>query len=488
MATLHVGPGGLASLGAASAKAQPGDIVEVAAGVYRERLQLTTPGVTWRSSERHAAIIDGGWGGNDYDDEFSIQVGIGAADIRFDGFAIRNCEGRAFVAGSKARGSVIENLLVDNCGTSAFVLQDAVGVTVRGVVATRLGMAWEAGRRPSVAGSVIMVRAANCVIEDCVVAYGHGEGINIGRGSRGCVVRGCVVFDNSHLCLYFNRCVGCTAEGNILFLTGETRRNAGNQDAWPAGVVFGDEGSENMQTNPHSAGNTFHGNLVVNAGTLLHVRNNRNNYDTLLDAETRITENSFIGGPLTRVGLALDPNEAGRGQHRALISGNVIDMSNAAGDTLARGVAGPRWVANAWSSTAPIGAGTAADVVGDLGLVDPGAALANEFPQPGHNLTLANYRPHADSPLVGAGPDGASLGALEPLPIEPPVDPPPPPPPPVWDALIERAAAVGVQLATQADALAAAGEAVGVASLAHDAAADELAALLTLLDELKQAG
>ena len=467
------GEGGtLPTLNAAARVAAAGDTVVVAPGVYREALKLETPGVTWRSEQPGQAIIDGGWAGDSYDHEFSIQVGIGAANIQFGGFAIRNCEGRAFVAGSKAKGSVIENLRIDNCGTSAFVLTDAVNVAVRGVIATRLGMAWEAGRRPSVAGSVILVRATDCLIEDCTVAYGHGEGIDIGRGSRGCTVRGCTIFDNSHLGLYFNRCIECIAEGNLIFLTGEARRNAGDRDNWPAGIVFGDEGSENMQTNPHSAGNIVRGNVVVNCGTLLHVRNNAHNYDTLLDAATRITENTFIGGPLTRVGLALDPNEAGRGQHRAVIANNVIEMSNAPGATATRGVSGPRWERNAWSGLPPIGVGTAADVTGALGLTDPGAALTNEFPQPGHSADLDAYRPRVGSPLILA--DGV-LGALQPLAGEPPVEPPPDPDEDGvdWDALLVTAQTIDANLASVAMAL--------------DAAQSELAALRAELEGYRAA-
>ena len=503
------GAGGtLPSLAAAVKVATTGDTVIVAPGVYKEALKLETPGVAWLSEEPWGAIIDGGWAGDSYDHEFSIQVGIGAANIQFSGFAIRNCEGRAFVAGNKARGSVIENLRIDNCGTSAFVLTDAVGVTVRGVVATRLGMAWEAGRRPSVAGSVIMVRAEDCLIEECVVAYGHGEGIDIGRGSRNCVVRGCTIFDNSHLGLYFNRCVECIAEGNFIFLTGETRRNAGDEANWPAGIVFGDEGSENMRTNPHSAGNVARGNVVVNCGTLLHVRNNKQNYDTLLDAGTRIENNTFVGGPLTRVGLALDPNEAGRGPHRATIRGNVIEMSYAPGATAARGVAGPRWEHNAWSRLPPIGVGTASDVTGALGLTDPGAALTNMFPEPGHSADLDAYRPTAGSPLIGAGPDGATLGALEPLPVEPPpvVDPPPPEPPPTpagpdWDALRVLAVTSATQLSSAQVNVTEAQKHTDAAAVllnlsmlrladarqAQTDAASQLAALLAALDEARGA-
>ena len=482
------------TLAAANAAARTGDTVVVAPGVYRERLQLTTPGVTWRSETPGAAVIDGGWSGRDYDDEFSIQVGIGAANVTLDGFTIRNCEGRAFVAGAGAKGSIISNLRIDNCGTSAFVLHEAEGVTVRGVMATRLGMAWEAGRRPSVAGSVILVRATDCLVENCTVAYGHGEGIDIGRGSRRCTVRGCTIFDNSHLALYFNRCVDCLAEGNLLALTGFAPRNVGD-GGWPAGVVFGDEGSENMQTNPHSAGNVFRGNVVVNCGTLLHVRNNAHNYDTQLDASTRIERNTFVAGPLTTVALQINANQAGRPHGPARVSGNVVDMTGAAaGADTVRGGDGLAWAANAWTRLPPAQARGAGDVVGPLGLARPDAALANDFPNAGLTLALDNYRPTPGSRLLDE--EGAAFGALEPLPAEPARDDEEPPAPD-WDALramvaeaTTRLAAAGANVAearrvaaTTAAAWALAVEQLDAAQGQQAAAADSLASLLAALNE-----
>lgn len=424
-------------MAAANAAAQGGDEVVVGGGVYRERLALKTPRVTWRSEERWGAVIDGGWDGTlpDGDDDgvFANLVGLGAEGVQVIGFTIRNCMRGAYLAG---RATLLQDCRIDNCATAAVVIGDAASATVDGCVCTRMGMAWEAGRRPSVSGSVILVRATGCTVRRCVVAYGYGEGIDIGRGSRDCLVSECVVVDNAHLALYFNRCVNCVAEGNVLFLTGDARRNVGD-GGWPAGVVFGDEGSENMRTNPHSEGNTFRGNLVVNAGTLLQVRNNKGNYDTRLDERTVIEQNTFVAGACTETGWQVNANPHGRPHGPAWVAGNVIDMSGAkAGADIVRGGEGLRWEGNAWSRQPPAQARSESDLIGELGLVNAGAALANEFPSPAHSLALDNYRPRAESPLVRAG---AVIGALEPLPVEPPEEPPeepePPLPPPDWDAL-----------------------------------------------------
>lgn len=193
----------------------------------------------------------------------------------------------------------------------------------------------------------------------------------------------------------------------------------------------------------------------------------------------------------------------GRAHEAALIADNVIDMSHAqAGATAVNGGVGPRWLRNGWSVAPDVVARSASDVTGVLGLGNPGAALANEFPEPEHSLVLDNYRPVAGSPLIGAGIDGATIGALEPDGVTPP--PPPPPPPPVvvdWATLRGMVAAAATYLAaTGANVAEAQKHADGAAALLNLAmlrladaqqeqtrAAAEMAALLAKMNEYQQA-
>jgi len=477
----------LPTLGAANAVAQPGDEVIVAEGIYREQLSIKTPRVVWRSESPGGAIIDGGWNGKTPGNNGN-WVGVGGDGVRFEGFTIRNVPGRAIYIGGD--NCLIENLRIDMTGTAGLIVGGATKTTVRGVVLTRASMEWEGGQKQSAAGSLMVIESTECVVEDCTVAYGYGEGINIGRGSRECVVRGCTIFDNAHLGLYFNRCVDSLGENNLIFLTGYEPRNVG-AERWPAGIVFGDEGSEKMRNHPHGSGNVARGNVVVNCGVLVDVRNNAKNYNTQLDGQTVIQNNTLIAGPCTRFGFNIPANQHGRAHGEALIADNVIDMSQAADGAMAvNGGRGPRWTHNAWSVAPGDVARSASDVVGALGLVNPGAALSNEFPDPSHNLLLSSYRPRVGSPLIGAGIDGATMGALEP--DGPTTEPPPPPPPVDWDALLEKAASAGARLAAIGEAgnkareqLVEANQQMAIMSLAHEDAADELAALLTMLDEYR---
>lgn len=130
---------------------------------------------------------------------------------------------------------------------------------------------------------------------------------------------------------------------------------------------------------------------------------------------------------------------------------------------------------------------------------DPGPTLVS-VAGAGHSLDVDNYRPDADSPLIGAGLDGATIGALEPLPDGPPPpddDEPPVPAPVDWPALaalvIEattRLSAAGRDVAearqhaaAAASALVLAGERLASAQVEQAAAADALAALLAKMNE-----
>jgi hypothetical protein len=129
---------------------------------------------------------------------------------------------------------------------------------------------------------------------------------------------------------------------------------------------------------------------------------------------------------------------------------------------------------NAWTQQPPANMRGAGDLVGPVGLVNPGAAVAGSGATGLTVFDVDNYRPRGDSPLVGAGPDGLTWGALEPVTTEPPPDPDPDPEPeegPDWAALLELAASIGEQLA--------------VANMAGEAAREALGELLLRLDEYR---
>jgi hypothetical protein len=103
---------------------------------------------------------------------------------------------------------------------------------------------------------------------------------------------------------------------------------------------------------------------------------------------------------------------------------------------------GVRLEGNFWTAGVPAGLPASNQALRSAALVAPLATVADGF-------SIDNYRPVAGGPL-----DGAGIGALEPLPVEPPVDPPPDPEPAVdWAALRTLAAEATAEVVTASQAL-----------------------------------
>ena len=232
-------------------------------------------------------------------------------------------------------------------------------------------------------------------------------------------------------------------------------------NVWPGGLVIGDEEGYAGENYEHSRGIQVRGNLIVNCGVGIGVRNNvsKTGYDTQLIGSL-IEHNTVVAGPLTRTAINVGVNERGRPHRDSYVRYNVIDLSGAEGGAEAAtgDATNVTWRDNGWT-VAPAQPFRHADDVVGFELVNPAAALSSGFPTAEHSLSIGNYRPRAGSPVAAAG-----LGALGPDGPEPPVEPPPGPD---WAALI------GAVEAAQAN--------VAAMSLAQEAAAGELAALLELL-------
>lgn len=422
--------GTLPTLAAAAAVVKPGDVVDIAPGVYRERLICNVPRVTWRSTVPGAAVIDGGWNGKTLGDK-PAQIAVSAAGVVLDGLTVRNAPGDGIGVGRGAHGTQVLRCTTDTTYSGGIICNAGErlnDVLISECVVLRAGSSWPAGRRPLVSGSMNLVRCYGAIVERCKVGYGYGEGINIDKGSVGVIVRGCIIFDNAHLCIYFNRSRDCLAEGNLLYLTGLAERNQSDGN-WPAGIVIGDECGGNADTFPFGGGNVIRGNVIVNCGTLLWVRNNATatGYNTSLDAATIMEHNTLVAGPLTRAGIRINENVKGRPHGPAKVRGNAVHFTHAApgADMATNGGAALVWERNAWTQAPPRTCDGPGDVIG-FQLVDAGAAIPSGWPAGEVTANLEHYRPTPLSTLIGAGPDGSTIGALAAASEEPPVEPPPP--------------------------------------------------------------
>jgi len=465
--------GTLPTLRAAAQLVEPGDVVEVGPGVYHEKLEIATPRTVWRSVEPGAAILDGRYGpellvggrtphlpapasaGYLPNGQYAPMIRLAAAGVVVDGFTVRNVAGRGIVAGED--DCTVRNCRVDFCYGGGIMAGGPAGVqkkniTIEGCTFTRLAMCYFDPEREGVAeavpGSANLLELADSVFRGNTIAYAYGEGINIGRNSDRILVEGNVVHTLHHLCLYFNRTIGSTARGNVLLHLYDPRYE-GRPGAWPHGVVFGDERQpgQAMDKAHYQRDNTFEFNVVIGLGTLLSVRNNQaaDGYDTQL-LNCRIAHNTFVALSGTDAGIVIQGNMQGRVHKGSVFEGNIVHFANArAGAEIARGApAGIAFQRNAWTRTPPAGFVGAGDVTGEMQLTAPGATLGGMYPDPFTTYNANNYRPLPLSPLIGAGPDGSTIGALAAGSDEPP-DPPPPPPVDLT-ALVELATAAVQEL------------------------------------------
>ena len=428
------GSGDFTTLAAAAKAVRPGDIVAIKPGVYRERLVANMAGVTWQAAAGAAAgsvVIDGEWNGRDIYPAPG-QITVGAEGVVLRDLTVIRAAGDGIAVGRGGHESIIERCRVHGAASGGIIL-NPTGEVLRGVLVTECmiseaGSAWAVRRSGGVSGSLNIIRGEACVVRKTVVCYGWGEGINIGKGSRRCVVEACTVFDNAHLGIYFNRSQECEARNNVVFLTGYQPRQVGRAD-WPSGIIIGDEVGEKANQFDHSRANRIVNNLVVNAGTLIAVRNNAadDGYDTQIDEETLIAHNTLVAGPCTTKGINIVPNQVGRPHGRATIRDNAVHFEHAAaGGQIAAAPGGLNWQRNAWSRRPPAVVAGEEDIVG-FQLSNPGAALGNAYPKATANISPDNYRPPADSPLLGAATNGGNVGAFGAAgdrPEDPPTDPP----------------------------------------------------------------
>ena len=393
---------------------------------------------------------------------------INAPGVTLKGLAVRDCPGRGILV--SASDVTVDECHVENTYHGAIAVigdgQSISGVKVVNSTFTQMSRSWDVGDRPTVNGGFQIHNVTDSLIAANHLSYGWGECFNVGRNSRRVELVGNVAHSFNHVLLYFNRCQDCVARDNILYHLPDAPQVTDRDEA-AAGIVFGDERGPKLDKYEFGAGNVVTGNLVVNCGKLLQVRNNAlagegAGYDTQL-RDTRIDGNTFVAGPLTISGISILENMRGRRHVDSVFRGNVV-YGTAANMCNAPGV---RFEGNGWTSRPPATMRGPGDIVRDLALVNPSP--------PTGEIEPFKYRPRLDSPLVL---DGGYIGALPPA--EDDTVPDGPPPAPV-DAAALRAA-----ITAALDHLDGAEGKLALASAALTNAANDVATAAAKLTEIER--
>ena len=456
MAELHVGAAfALRTLVQAAAVAKGGDTVFVHAGVYAAGFKPPA-GTTWVGAEgEERPVIDGGWKGGNLSpaDANGYGVMVSAAGVTLRDFEVRNVAGRGVVIGAGGDKFTLEDFEIHHTFSGGLACNGS-GKPITGIAIRRghvhdisLSGRW---RETPVSGCFLFKDANNLLVEDVLIERGHGEGIAAGFRSHGVVFRRVTVRDTTHLAMYVANCAtDVLVEDCVVYQTGaaEFRQHDGDVGA---GFVVGDEVAEGKDDNrPHSENVTLRRCVAVNCVQALQVRNGTKVKNGLLDGyDTRIQNLlvercTFVGGPEARAGIGAGENDQGAKVRGTIVSCVMaFDMMQPGGEQERVEPPGIVLAGNFWTAAVPAGLPASNRAVRSAALVAPLATVADGF-------SIDNYRPVAGGPL-----DGAGIGALEPLPVEPPVDPPPDPEPAVdWAALRTLAAEATAEVVTASQAL-----------------------------------
>lgn len=432
----RIGQGGdFASIGAAMKAAKPGDEFFLLTGVYNERLVVEVADTIWQAEPGHDPLLDGGWNGHTIEKDGGALFAAKAPGVTIRGLRGRNSKGPGIaVSASKA---TINDVHVFNCYKHGFLAngpgaERLTGLLIENCSAVKLcqGMAVDP-KNEAVGGGCTVVGVFDSIIRWCVFGDCYKELFNIDRGSQRVLIYGCIGYDSNHGIIYFNCSSDNTVENCVFYLTYDDKYRNRKNGNFPACVIFGDERGALAEGFPRQKNNRFINNVVGPVGRFVEVRNNAKTigggYNTILNGH-EVSGNSFIAGSETSEGITIDDNAYGLEHLNSIVRDNVFEFTAARPNAvLSRGGAGDiEFSHNAWS-TAPIarmrGDG---DVVGDLRLVNPAAAIVKDAETCETDFDVANYRPAAGSPLIGASTNKGTLGALEPGEQEPPDDEEPP--------------------------------------------------------------
>lgn len=422
------------TLAKAEGRVQPGDEVRIRTATYRETLTIKVRNTTWKADTGQKPILDGRYhdglfrpdGTLPHPDpsagylptsENGSMVLLREDGITLDGITVQNCAG----AGIAVTGSncTIRNCRVDFTYITSIRVNPGASfidnVVLENNICTRSSVTYydpqRTGDSPqNVSGVIKMGRTRDGIIRNNICAFGHGEGINVGKGSYRTIVEGNIVHTCNHVHIYINRSIDVIVRNNLVYHL-YTKDYLGVNERPPTAIVIGDENTKSDSW-PNSAGGEIYNNIVVGLGTLFGVRNGKN-YNTQLD-KCYVGYNTFIGGSLTELGVQIGANLYNRPHRNSLFENNIIfnapRMSQAGG-----AISGITFRNNLWGEQPDQAMRGPNDRIGNPNLVNPTAKIEGKFPDPSTNIDPRNYQLTSRSSLaIDMAGDSDPISGLQP--------------------------------------------------------------------------
>lgn len=292
---------------------KPGDTLQVASGVYSEKLVVNKSGtqsapIVINSVNLHGAIIDGGSRSGDL-------VLLTGAYVQVEGFEVRNSSDMC--VNMPGDNTTVKNLKVHDCyGFGIFA--DADGNTIDGneVYLTNIGN--RARTLSSGWGSAVKIRVGgrNSVIKNNLIYENWGEGIAVTRGVGAKVVNN-TLYDNYSVNLYIDNSNGVVVEQNFSYCTGNEQFS--RRGDLPAGIALGEEFYDGWGAQLRDV--TIKNNISV------FCRNGfasfRSNVSGRLNS-IRILNNTFWGS--SESAISIEPNVAQ--SQNVVIANNLIEQKD----------------------------------------------------------------------------------------------------------------------------------------------------------------
>ena len=448
------------TLAYAAAQVGPGDTVRVRAGTYTEKLVINDANVTFMADDaNNRPVVDGNYHAGLFSDGAlgknstlpdargaaylnldgtGALISLNAAGVTLDGFIVQNVAGEAISLGAS-------NTTVENCDTfftfGTGIISNPGGNSVSGLtiqnnrVRFASMMIFEPNRRGYVPGQVQVVVGSikvgnnngDTIISGNEVAYGFGEGINVGKdnnatASAPIIVEDNIVHDCNHSHIYINGSRFVHVRRNIVYCT-NAPLNLWDGDS-PAGIRLKDEKSTYLR-------NIFvYNNVIVNVGIPI-MWGERHTAST----DCYFGYNTIVGGPQPTIKkkaaiLIVTQQTGGTASQKGVMENNLIDYSMTTAPVFKNngeyGLSGAAFRHNGWSSAPDMPAAQrVGDVVGGLRLANPTAALATSNYLTRANTTYAsltisdnfnlnNYRLLATSDAIGAASNRRAFNGVTP--------------------------------------------------------------------------
>jgi hypothetical protein len=348
--------------------AQPGDIIDVRGGVYRQRVAISTSGtrnapIIFRAHLGETPIIDGST-----QPANSALVNItDVAWVHFLGFEVRNSRGIGIVVWASSNLTVGYNDVHDSVGGGIWVGNDQRGTSAHVTIVRNrvhnnvtsnaphtLKMGW--------AQAIGILKSDDVAVLHNWIYRNDGEGVAFVLSTH-CQARENEVFDNYAVGIYLDNAQTTTVDANFIYSTNAARYFRGGQPAF--GIAVANERYDLYLVSDHL---TITNNVVARTRSGFYYGDFERGgglHDTL------VAHNTFVGAnePLLRIEEA---------RHGATTIANNIFLQPSG--TLAE-IAGPglTFRSNCWSSAQRGSAAGEGDVIGDPHLTTAAGWSAADF-------------------------------------------------------------------------------------------------------------